>query len=125
MQNQSPQLRHLDLVLNLLRCIGASAAAEDDSEELNQHSPALLKKTRPSCSSEPADGVVLLKSSNDAPAASHGIQGGGSAALDWPVDAEVYGTSEIAEMAALLLRMILELCGEQLSAQRSVSNILS
>ena len=34
------------------------------------------------------------------------------AEIDWPVDAELFGVAEIAEMATLLLQMILELCGE-------------
>ena len=31
--------------------------------------------------------------------------------LEWPVDAEMFSAAEISEMATLLLRMILELCG--------------
>ena len=119
LQNQSPQLKHADLILNLMRCIGASATAEDEREEENQKSPAMLKKQRKYLldPSGEEDKDLQAQSPSDKPAAN----GGGAASpkkddacaeIDWPVDAELFGVAEIAEMATLLLQMILELCGE-------------
>ena len=108
-------LRHAELVLNLMRCIAPSAAAEDEKEELNQHSPAMLKKTRPVSSAvEDVNGEELLKPAAEAVAPSKKLETEDDE-LEWPVDAEVFGAADIAEMAALLLRMILELCGERCS----------
>lgn len=118
LQNQSPQLKHADLILNLMRCIGASATAEDDKEEENQNSPAMLKKQRRFLLDPSGEGDKDVQ----APGSSHqSIADGGSAAvkkkvdvdaeMDWPIDAELFGVAETAEMAILLLQMILELCG--------------
>ena len=119
LQNQSPQLKHADLILNLMRCIGASATAEDEREEENQKSPAMVKKKRrylldPS-GEEDKDLQVQVSSgkpaANGDSAASPKKEDGG-AEIDWPIDAELFGVAEIAEMAILLLQMLLELCGE-------------
>lgn len=118
MQNQSPQLKHADLILNLMRCIGAAATAEDEKEEENQKSPAMLKKHRKYLldPSGEEDKDLQAQVSGDKPAASRDRvatpkKEGGDAEMDWPVDAELFGVAEIAEMATLLLHMILELCG--------------
>ena len=128
LQNESHSMRYGELVLNLMRCIAASAAAEDEQEELNQHTPAMLKKTRPSSKSpSPAPSEALPQpqpqSAEKFPEFAH-AQAVAAAekrqkekddrnddGIQWPVDAEVFGVAEIAEMAGLLLRMILELCG--------------
>ena len=119
MQNQSPQLKHADLILNLMRCIGASATAEDEREEENQKSPAMLKKQRKYLldPSGEEDKDLQAGVSSDKPAANGDSAAlpkkeDGSAEIDWPIDAELFGVAEIAEMAMLLLQMILELCGE-------------
>lgn len=97
-----------------MRCIGPSSAAEDNNEEQNQHSPAMLKKTRPTTPTiDDVDDDVMLKSMNGGNAAPERKQDVESDELEWPVDAEMFGAAEIAEMASLLLRMILELCGKQ------------
>ncbi len=110
MQNQRPYLIHSELVLNLMRCIGPAATAEDDEEQLNLHSPAMLKKTRPisSNSDTPAgDSPSDTAGNGRAPMQRKQV----SDELEWPVDAEMFSAAEISEMASLLLRMILELCG--------------
>lgn len=117
-QNQSPQLKHADLILNLMRCIGAAATAEDGKEEENQKSPAMLKKHRKYLldPSGEEDKDLQAQISGDKLAASGDRvaspkKEGGDAEMNWPVDAELFGVAEIAEMATLLLHMILELCG--------------
>ena len=105
-------MNHSDLILHLMRCIGPSATPEDEAELLNQHSPGMLKKTRPMSSTlDAADGVPPLKQADDGKAAA-GKTSAESDELEWPVDAEMFGAAEISEMASLLLRMILELWGE-------------
>ena len=120
-------MRYGELVLNLMRCIAASAAAEDEQEELNQHTPAMLKKTRPSSKSPspaPSEALPQPQSAEKFPEFAH-AQAVAAAEkrqkekddrnddeMQWPVDAEVFGVAGIAEMAGLLLRMILELSGE-------------
>ena len=112
MQNQRPYLRHSDLVLNLMRCIGPAATAEDDDEQLNLHSPAMLKKTRPiSSNSDTPAGDLPSDTAGNGRAAMEKKQAILSDELEWPVDAEMFSSAEISEMATLLLRMILELCG--------------
>ena len=118
LQNQSPQLKHADLILNLMRCIGASATAEDEKEEENQNSPAMLKKQRRYLldPSGEEDTDLQIGVSGDMPAASGSNAAtrkkeDGDAEMDWPIDAELFGVAEIAEMATLLLQIILELCG--------------
>lgn len=117
-QNQSPQLKHADLILNLMRCIGAAATAEDEKEEENQKSPAMLKKHRKYLldPSGEEDKDLQAQVSGDKPAANGDRvatpkKAAEDAEMDWPVDAELFGVAEIAEMATLLLHMILELCG--------------
>lgn len=117
-QNQSPQLKHADLILNLMRCIGAAATAEDEKEEENQKSPAMLKKHRKYLldPSGEEDKDRQTEISGDKPAANGDKvaspqKEARDAEMDWPVDAELFGVAEIAEMATLLLHMILELCG--------------
>lgn len=96
-----------------MRCIGPSATAEDEAEQLNQHSPGMLKKTRPISSTlGAADDATPLKQADDGKAAAGLKTSAESDALEWPVDAEMFGAPEISEMASLLLRMILELWGE-------------
>jgi hypothetical protein len=112
MQNQRPYLSHSDLVLNLMKCIGPAATAEDDDEQLNQHSPAMLKKTRPiSTNSDTPAGDLLSDTAGNGRAAVEKKQAIVSDEVEWPVDAEMFSAAEISEMATLLLRMILELCG--------------
>ena len=133
MQNQSPQLKHADLILNLMRCIGAAATAEDEQEEENQKSPAMLKKHRKYLldPSGEEDKDLQAQVSGDKPAANGDRvatpkKEGGDAEMDWPVDAELFGVAEIAEMATLLLHMILELCGESsLSCMLGSSSVSS
>ncbi len=122
MQNQRPYLIHSDLVLNLMRCIGPAATAEDDEEQLNLHSPAMLKKTRPlsSNSGTPA-GDLPSDTAGNGRAATEKKQAIVSDELEWPVDAEMFSAAEISEMATLLLRMILELCGGHFPLQSRVS----
>lgn len=122
LQNQSPQVRHADLILNLMRCIGASATAEDNKEEDNQNSPAMLKKQRRYLldPSGEDDKDLQAQTSIDKSAASGNNmaahkKGDMDADMDWPIDAELFGVAEIAEMAILLLQMILELCGRSLT----------
>ena len=112
-------MRYAELVLNLMRCIAASSAAEDEQEESNQQTPAMLKKSRPTSKPfSPIDDEVMLLPVNGSAANGHMDSAQKrkkereDAELQWPVDAEMFGAAEIAEMAALLLRMILELCGE-------------
>ncbi|DBA73094.1 hypothetical protein WJX79_004857 [Trebouxia sp. C0005] len=112
LQNQRPYLSHSDLVLNLMRCIGPAATAEDDDEQLNQHSPAMLKKSKPiSSNSNTPAGDSPSDTAGDGRAAMKEKQAIVSDELEWPVDAEMFSAAEISEMATLLLRMILELCG--------------
>lgn len=129
LQNQSPQVRHADLILNLMRCIGASATAEDDKEEENQNSPAMLKKQRRYLldPSGEDDKDVQAQISIDKPAASGDNAAAqkkenAEAEMDWPTDAELFGVAEIAEMAILLLQMILELCGRSLRTLTSMED---
>ncbi|DBA86159.1 TPA: hypothetical protein ACH3X1_005668 [Trebouxia sp. C0004] len=110
LQNQRPYLSHSDLVLNLMRCIGPAATAEDDDEQLNQHSPAMLKKTRPTSSNSDTPAGYSL-SDTAGRAAVEWAQAMIPDELEWPVDVEMFSAAEISEMATLLLRMILELCG--------------
>lgn len=118
LQNQSPQVRHADLILNLMRCIGASATAEDNKEEQNQNSPAMLKKQRRHLldpSGEDDKDLQAQLSTDKSAAGGDNVaaqkQGDVEAEMDWPIDAELFGVAEMAEMAILLLQMILELCG--------------
>ncbi len=112
MQNQRPYLMHSDLVLNLMRCIGPAATAEDDEEQLNLHSPAMFKKTRPiSSNSDTPAGDLPSDTAGNGRAPMQKKQAIVSDELEWPVDAEMFSAAEISEMATLLLRMILELCG--------------
>lgn len=111
-----------------MRCIGASATAEDDKEEENQQSPAMLKKRQRKYLLDPSaeeDADVQPPAANDM-----SVSKGGKAAareadanevIDWPIDIELFGAAELAEMAALLLQMILELCGMSHSMQMSPS----
>lgn len=121
LQNQSPQVRHADLILNLMRCIGASATAEDNKEEQNQNSPAMLKKQRRHLldpSGEDDKDLQAQLSTDKSAAGGDNVaaqkQGDVEAEMDWPIDAELFGVAEMAEMAILLLQMILELCGRSL-----------
>ncbi|KAL0052535.1 hypothetical protein WJX82_003532 [Trebouxia sp. C0006] len=112
LQNQRPYLIHSDLVLNLMRCIGPAATAEDDEEQLNLYSPAMLKKTRPiSSTSDTPAGDSPSDTAANGRALMQKKQAIVSDELEWPVDAEMFSAAEISEMATLLLRMILELCG--------------
>ena len=102
-----------------MRCIGASATAEDEREEVNQKSPAMLKKQRRYLldPSGEEDKDLQAHVSSDKPAAdgdgaASPKKEDGGAEIDWPIDAELFGVAEIAEMATLLLQMILELFGE-------------
>lgn len=113
LQNQRPFLNHSDLILHLMRCIGPSATAEDEAEQLNQHSPGMLKKTRPVHSTlDAADDATPPKQAHDGKATAGLKTSAEPDELEWPVDAEMFGAAEISEMASLLLRMILELWGE-------------
>lgn len=101
-----------------MRCIGASATAEDETEEQNQQSPAMLKKQRKYLldPSGEEDADLQAQTAHDKPvgggkAAAYRKADDASAEMDWPIDAELFGVAEIAEMATLLLQMILELCG--------------
>ena len=112
MQNQRPYLIHSDLVLNLMRCIGPAATAEDDEEQVNLHSPAMLKKTRPiSSTSDTPAGDLPSDAAGNGRAPMQKKQAIVADELEWPVDAEMFSAAEVSEMATLLLRMILELCG--------------
>ena len=111
-----------------MKCIGASATAEDDKEEENQQSPAMLKKKQRKYLLDPSaeeDADVQPPAAND-----KSVSKGGKAASretdtnaveDWPIDIELFGAAEMAEMAAMLLQMILELCGMPHSMQRNSS----
>ena len=108
---------HADLILNLMRCIGASATAEDDREEQNQQSPAMLKRQRryvldPSAEEdEDVPRPTAHAEQHGQEAAAKKRKDDADAEMDWPIDAELFRVAEIAEMAVLMLHMILELCG--------------
>lgn len=86
-----------------MRCIGASAAPEDAQEEANQHSPT--RRARRSQSPGPTEAVAAVSGADKTVADSD------DAAI---LEAEVFGVAELAEMATMLLNMILELYGKQI-----------